>query len=100
MTEKEEHTETKVADQHAQLIVDVRTVAEFRSGAYPSAVNIPLDDLMRRREELGTDLNRDIVVYCASGGRSAYAQRQLMQLGYTNITNGGGLSSMMAKMNS
>jgi NADPH-dependent 2,4-dienoyl-CoA reductase/sulfur reductase-like enzyme/rhodanese-related sulfurtransferase len=100
LTEKEEHTETKVADQHAQLIVDVRTVAEFRSGAYPSAVNIPLDDLMRRREELGTDLNRDIVVYCASGGRSAYAQRQLMQLGYTNITNGGGLSSMMAKMNS
>jgi len=100
LTEKEELTETKVADQHAQLIVDVRTVAEFRSGAYPSAVNIPLDDLMRRREELGTDLNRDIVVYCASGGRSAYAQRQLMQLGYTNITNGGGLSSMMAKMNS
>ena len=100
LTEKEELTETKVADQHAQLIVDVRTVAEFRSGAYPSAVNIPLDDLMRRREELGSDLNRDIVVYCASGGRSAYAQRQLMQLGFTNITNGGGLSSMMAIMKS
>ena len=99
VAEKEEVTETKVADQKSQLIVDVRTVAEFKSGAYPDAVNIPLDDLMRRRDELGTDLNRDIVVYCASGGRSAYAQRQLMQLGYTNVTNGGGLSSMMATMN-
>ena len=99
VAEKETVTETKVTDQKSQLIVDVRTVAEFKSGAYPDAVNIPLDDLMRRRDELGTDLKRDIVVYCASGGRSAYAQRQLMQLGYINVTNGGGLSSMMANMN-
>ncbi len=94
-TEKEE-PETKIAEQQGPLIVDVRTVAEFRTGAYPDAVNIPLDDLMRRRDELGTDLNRELVVYCASGGRSAYAQRQLMQLGYTNVKNGGGLSQMMA----
>lgn len=97
--EKEEKTETKVVDQNSTLIVDVRTVQEFRTGAYPDAVNIPLDDLMSRRAEFGTDLNREIVVYCASGGRSAYAQRQLMQLGYTNVTNGGGLSSMMARRN-
>jgi len=51
---------------------------------------------MVRRNEIGKDLNRDIVVYCASGGRSAYAQRQLQQLGYTNVKNGGGISSMMA----
>jgi len=37
------------------------------------------------------------VVYCASGGRSAYAQRMLMQAGYTNVMNGGGLSSMMSR---
>jgi len=92
----EEKTETKVVDQNSPLIVDVRTVAEFRTGAYPDAVNIPLDDLMHRRAEFGSDLNREIVVYCASGGRSAYAQRQLMQFGYINVKNGGGLSSMMA----
>ncbi len=99
VAEKEEKVEAKVVDQNQPLIVDVRTVPEFRSGAYPDAVNIPLDDLMSRREEFGTDLNREIVVYCASGGRSAYAQRQLMQLGYTNVKNGGGLSSMMANQN-
>jgi len=95
---QEEKTKTNVIDQNSQLIVDVRTVAEFRTGAYPDAVNIPLDDLMQRRNELGSDLNREIVVYCASGGRSAYAQRQLMQLGFTNVKNGGGLSSMMANI--
>ena len=94
---KEEKTVS--SNENSVLIVDVRTVQEFKTGAYPDAVNIPLDDLMRRREELGNNLNREIVVYCASGGRSAYAQRQLMQIGYTNITNGGGLSSMMARRN-
>jgi NADPH-dependent 2,4-dienoyl-CoA reductase/sulfur reductase-like enzyme/rhodanese-related sulfurtransferase len=93
-----EKVETKTVEQNSQLIVDVRTVAEFSGGAYPDALNIPLDDLMHRRSEFGEDLNRDIVVYCASGGRSAYAQRQLMQLGYTKVKNGGGLSSMMANL--
>ncbi len=97
--ENEVNIETKNVVQNSQLIVDVRTVAEFRTGAYPDALNIPLDDLMQRRSEFGTDMKRDIVVYCASGGRSAYAQRQLMQMGYSNVTNGGGLSSMMAKLN-
>jgi len=83
----------------SQLVIDVRTVPEFRTGAYPGAINIPLDELMVRRNEIGKDLNRDIVVYCASGGRSAYAQRQLQQLGYTNVKNGGGISSMMATLN-
>ena len=83
----------------SRLVIDVRTVPEFRTGAYPGAVNIPLDELMVRRNEIGKDLNRDIVVYCASGGRSAYAQRQLQQLGYNNVKNGGGISSMMATLN-
>jgi NADPH-dependent 2,4-dienoyl-CoA reductase/sulfur reductase-like enzyme/rhodanese-related sulfurtransferase len=81
------------------IIVDVRTPEEFRSGAYPEAVNIPLDELMQRYEELGNNKAREITVYCASGGRSAYAQRTLMQIGYENVKNGGGLSSMMARHN-
>ena len=94
---KEEKTVT--VNENSVLIVDVRTVQEFLSGAYPDAVNIPLDDLMYRRDELGNNLNREIVVYCASGGRSAYAQKQLMQIGFTNVTNGGGLSQMMSRRN-
>ncbi len=93
---KEEKTESKKAENIGTLVVDVRTVQEFNTGAYPGALNIPLDDVMQRRSEFGNDLAREIVVYCASGGRSAYAQRQLIQLGYTNVKNGGGISAMMA----
>ena len=99
--EVKEVNEVKAADvnRNSVLVVDVRTVQEFKSGAYPDAINIPLDDLMTRRAEFGDNTDREIIVYCASGGRSAYAQRMLMQMGYTNVTNGGGLSSMMARRN-
>ncbi|MBP1639450.1 MAG: CoA-disulfide reductase [Bacteroidetes bacterium] len=84
-------------DNHSTLIVDVRTPEEFRTGAYPGAINIPLDEVTMRSNEFGDQTDREIIVYCASGGRSAYAQKILMQLGYTNVTNGGGLSTMMAR---
>jgi rhodanese-related sulfurtransferase len=93
----EEKNTTKAVDNNSLLIVDVRTTGEFSGGAYPGAVNIPLDELMTRLEEIGSNPNREIVVYCASGGRSAYAQRMLMQAGYTNVKNGGGISQMMMR---
>jgi NADPH-dependent 2,4-dienoyl-CoA reductase/sulfur reductase-like enzyme/rhodanese-related sulfurtransferase len=101
-TEKAEEkaTETTTAvptNNQSTLIVDVRTVEEFRTGAYPGAINIPLDEVTIRSYEFGDRPDREIIVYCASGGRSAYAQQVLTQLGYTNVINGGGLSTMMAR---
>lgn len=87
--------ETAVADDGAAIVVDVRTPAEFAGGAYPDAVNIPLDELPGRMEELGA-ADREITVYCASGARSAYAARMMEQQGFSKITNGGGLMQMMA----
>lgn len=84
-------------DENTPLVVDVRTVEEFEAGAYPGAVNIPLDELSHRYRELGTNLKRDITVYCASGARSAYAQNLLQQMGYQQVKNGGGLSAMMSQ---
>ena len=95
----EEKPKEQKQDFNAPIVVDVRTVEEFEDGAYPDAVNIPLDELMYRFEELGDNAAREIVVYCATGARSAYAQRMLMQVGYTNVKNGGGLNTMMARRN-
>jgi len=95
----EEKTVAKAKDENSLLIVDVRTPEEFEGGAYPDAVNIPLDEIKERLEEFGDNAEREIVVYCASGGRSAYAQRLLMQVGYLNVKNGGGISQMMANQN-
>ncbi len=73
-------------------IVDVRSPGEFQSGAYPGAVNIPVQELQHRLGELPKD--RPIVVYCASGGRSASAERLLRASGFADVVNGGGLFQM------
>ena len=95
----EEKAEAKTVDVNSPLVIDVRTVEEFNTGAYPDAINIPMDELMYRFEELGDNISREITVYCATGARSAYAQRMLMQVGYNKVENGGGLAAMMAKRN-
>ena len=95
----EEKTVAKAKDENSLLVVDVRTPEEFEDGAYPDAINIPLDELTERLDELGNNPAREIVVYCASGARSAYAQRMLMQVGYANVKNGGGIGAMMASRN-
>jgi rhodanese-related sulfurtransferase len=76
------------------IVIDVRTTEEFQGGAYPGAINIPLDELQMRIIELGSK-TREITLYCASGARSAYGQRGLQQMGYTNVKNGGGIMQMM-----
>lgn len=73
-------------------IVDVRTPEELRSGAYPGAVNIPLQELPRRLNEIPK--NGPVIVYCASGIRSASAARILKQAGYAEVLDAGGLSRM------
>jgi NADPH-dependent 2,4-dienoyl-CoA reductase/sulfur reductase-like enzyme/rhodanese-related sulfurtransferase len=96
--EKKEEKETKPAEKsndNGVIVVDVRTPGEFYSGAYPGAVNIPLDNIMSNNFDLGSNYNREIIVYCASGARSAYARQVLMQMGFKNVKNGGGIASMM-----
>ena len=78
------------------LIIDVRTEDEFNYGAFPGAVNIPLDELENRISELGAK-DRELILYCASGARSAYAMQILSSYGFSNIENGGSLNRMMAK---
>ncbi len=77
------------------LVIDVRTPMEFDMGAYPGAININLDELPDRASEFGPK-DREIILYCASGARSAYGQRILEQMGYTKVQNGGSLHDMMA----
>jgi phage shock protein E len=74
-------------------IVDVRTPAEFKDGAYPGAVNIPLALLPLRMKEL-EPRTTPIVLYCASGARSGQGMRFLKQNGFTDVINAGGLEDM------
>jgi len=95
---EETETNKNVSDSELKrLVIDVRTQGEFRGGAFPDAINIPLDDLMAGKAELGNNKEREIIVYCASGARSAYAQQVLKSRGFANVINGGGISAMMSR---
>jgi len=79
--------------QSGAKIVDVRTPEEFNEEAYPNAINIPVDEVQSRLNEFG-EKTKPILVYCASGARSAYAARLLKNAGYTDVINAGGLYDM------
>ena len=70
------------------LVVDVRTPGEYQGGHVEGALNIPVQELESRLGEL-KDKKRSIVVYCASGMRSASAARILTTAGFVDVTNAG-----------
>lgn len=77
-------------DQVSQLpetafLLDVRTIAEFEAGHIPTAVNIPVDEIRDRMQEIPT--NRPIYIYCEAGLRGYLAQRILRQTGYETVAN-------------
>jgi phage shock protein E len=80
-----------LADQSANvLLVDVRTQAEFDQGHIAGALLSPYDGLETMFKE--QDKNRPIVLYCRSGNRSSIALRTLTAMGYTNVSDFGGIN--------
>lgn len=76
------------------IILDVRTPAEFAEKNFPASLNIPVDELEKRINELG-DKNKLILVYCRSGRRSAIAKKTLNDKGYINVVDAGGLDDLI-----
>lgn len=74
-------------------IVDVRSVDEFEDGHYPNAVNVPVNEIIERAEEIGPK-DKPVVVYCETGSRSAYAAMILKAKGFKDVVNAGGLMDM------
>jgi len=69
------------------LLLDVRTVEEYEQARIPGAVNIPLDELMDRVEEVKAHMGDDpVVMVCRTGVRSAMGAQTLRQLGLKDAT--------------
>ena len=73
------------------IILDTRTEAEYDEGHIPGAIVIPHDEIADRAEEELPDKDQSILVYCRSGRRSKLAAEALVELGYTNIKEFGGI---------
>ena len=92
-----DNTDYKAMAEVGGIIIDVRSEAEFYSGHIENSLNIPLDDLTSKLDYL-KDKDQAIITCCASGVRSAGAEKLLSAKGYTNIANGGGWSSLESKL--
>ena len=77
--------------QEGYRILDVREQEEYDAGHIPGAILIPYTQIKEKANEMLPDKNRLILVYCRSGRRSKIASEALVELGYTNIKEFGGI---------
>ena len=85
----------KYRNKTVAFVIDVRSRLEFLFGHVPGAICIPVQkvghDAMARR---GIPKDAGILLYCASGSRSALATSALKQAGYTRVVDGGGIAAV------
>lgn len=87
---------TKEFISRKAIIIDVRTSTEFHSGHINNSINIPLDELSSKIEEL-KKRNLPVITCCRSGMRSAQAAALLKQNGIDTL-NGGGWQNLQSKL--
>ena len=77
--------------EEGYIILDVRTQEEYDQGHIPGAIVISHEEIAEKAEGVLTDKDQLILVYCRSGRRSMIAAEALVELGYTNIKEFGGI---------
>ena len=79
------------------VLLDVRTKQEYIEGHIPGSINIPLQRIVNIDSTI-IDKDTPLYLYCYSGSRSNQAVELLKKLGYTNVTNIGGIASYSGKL--
>jgi phage shock protein E len=91
-----EPTDFKKLVTDGAVILDVRTASEFKSGHIPGAINIPVDAIRGKLDELRKK-NKTYITCCRSGARSGMAKNALQAAGLTAF-NGGPWNSLISKI--
>lgn len=86
-----EEAKVLMESETGYLILDVREQDEYDAGHIPGAILIPYTQIEVEAPEKLTDKDQLILVYCRSGRRSKIAAEALVELGYTNIREFGGI---------
>lgn len=81
----------KIMDEQPAVVVDVRTQEEYDEGHIEDSVLMPVDTIANDAEKVLTDKSAVILVYCRSGNRSKTASEALINLGYRNVYDFGGI---------
>lgn len=80
------------------VLLDVRTQEEFDSGHIPTAILLPYDEINLKAATVLPDKEKEIVLYCRSGRRSAIAKKALVELGYKDVKDFGGISKWQGEL--
>ncbi len=76
-------------------IIDVRTKGEYDYGHIQNAILFDIMDMMYGKfPEVSKD--EEILLYCESGSRATIAKSMMEQVGFTNVSNGGGIGEMIS----
>lgn len=86
-----EEAVTMMAQESGYIILDVRRADEYAAGHIPNAINVANEDIGTAEIAQLPDKDQLILVYCRSGRRSKEAAEKLVNLGYTNIVEFGGI---------
>src|SRR5215216_7793428 len=85
---REVHDQLESGNGNRPVVVDVREQHEFEEGHIPGAVHVPRGHLESRIEGAVRDRSKRVVVYCASGQRSALAAHTMKELfGYEDVAS-------------
>ncbi|WDV44979.1 rhodanese-like domain-containing protein [Clostridiaceae bacterium M8S5] len=77
-------------DTNVQLL-DVRTKQEYDENHIPSSILLPYDEIKDRAKSVLPNKDAKIIVYCRSGRRSKIASLELINMGYKNVYDLGGI---------
>ena len=86
----------KMQGTNGAVLLDVRTREEYADAHIPGSLNIPLDELQTLKNKI-SDSSTPLFVYCLSGGRSRQAVHFLKHLGYSDVTDMGGIKNYSGK---
>lgn len=87
-----EELQNKLNAQENFVLLDVRTQEEFDAGHIAGAVLLPYDEINVKAATVLPDKEKEIVLYCRSGRRSAIAKKALVELGYKDVEDFGGIN--------
>lgn len=88
-----EEADSMMEGESSYIILDVRTAQEYSEKHIPGAINIANESIGTEDISELPDKDQLILVYCRSGNRSKQASEKLVELGYTNIIEIGGINS-------
>lgn len=78
----------------AEHWIDVRDAGQYQETHVSGAVNIPLNQINQRINEVTQDKNDTLHLYCNTGNKSGKAEVILKEMGYTHVVNEGGLKDV------